>query len=484
MTAPVITATIPRLRRRRAIAPDQGPGPGNPKPGYGTVAGADPWLPRERITPSDPAAHDPASLFSDPNLNAQALFTIAAAAHGAADYGEAAAAIAAAHRGGSGYEAFYHAFRSLGQQVSGSGRAALTSGNLATARGFFLRAASYLAASLHVAAGTGHPRRQAAAYRAMDRNWALAAELLEPAAEPVHIRSGQVTMPGWLLRSRGVTGAPGRRPVIIFTGGGDTQHISTYAYGAAEALARGYHALLVEGPGQGSLLYLRGAGLRPEWETVITPVLDFLQDHPDVDPRRIVLVGWGVGGALAARAAAHEHRLAALVLDPGVTDLLAGWQLPASLVQLASADPREADAAWATILPRLPASLRFSVTKAGHPFRQPGFSALVRELARYQTAPWLPGITAPTLLTQYEAASGGPGAGPGWLGQGGLGPGWLGQGGPGPGGPGPGGAADQMLRCPHTVHTFGSAATRPRSSRPAAPQHHDQVVFDWLASVL
>ncbi len=467
MTAPVITARIPSLGRRRATAPDRARGPGNPKPACGTVAGTNPWLPRERATRYDPAAHDPASLFTDPNLNAQALFTICAAAHGAADYGEVAAAIAAAHRGGSGYEAYYHAFRSLGQQVSGSGRAALVSGNLATARGSFLRAASYLAASLHVAAGTGHPRRQSAAYRAMDRNWTLAAELLEPAAEPVHIRSGRITMPGWLLRSRGAPGAPGapgRRPTIIFTGGADTQHISTYAYGAAEAVARGYNALLVEGPGQGSLLYLRGTGLRPEWETVITPVLDFLQDHPDVDPRRIALVGWGMGGALAARAAAHEHRLAALVLDPGVTDLLAGWQLPAPLVELASADSREADAAWATILPRLPASVRFSVTQAGYPFRQPVFSALLRELARYQTAPWLPDITAPTLLTQYEAASEWPGTGSGWPGQGRL--------------------ADQLLRCPHTLHKFGTAVPGQRSGRPVPPQHHDQVLFDWLVSVL
>ncbi len=51
-------------------------------------------------------------------------------------------------------------------------------------------------------------------------------------------------------------------------------------------------------------------------------------------------------------------------------------------------------------MPRLPASVRFAVTKAAHPFRQPAFSALVRELARYSTEAWLPDITAPTLVTQ------------------------------------------------------------------------------------
>jgi pimeloyl-ACP methyl ester carboxylesterase len=53
---------------------------------------------------------------------------------------------------------------------------------------------------------------------------------------------------------------------------------------------------------------------------VITPVVDFLRARPDVDRRRISLVGASFGGFLTARAAAHEHRLAALVTDTGVTD--------------------------------------------------------------------------------------------------------------------------------------------------------------------
>jgi hypothetical protein len=457
MSLPAISAaTLPPL------APPKAASPGWPKPGPGRVAGLVPWPGRRPASGGDPALFfaggDPALFFTDPVLNQQVLSVLGAAGYGAAEYGEVAAAIAATHRGGDSYEACYRAFRSLGQQISGQGRAALATRNPVAARGAFLRAARYLATALHVALGTGHPRWQAAAYRAMDANWALAAGLLEPAAEPVRIRSGRNLLPGWLLRPRAAAGRPAARPpAVIFTDGGDAQHAGLYVAGAAEALSLGYCALLLEGPGQGSLLYLRGTGLRPDWESVITPAVDFLAGRGGADPGRIALIGTGLGGALAARAAAHEHRLAALVLDPGVTDALAALRLPAPLAGLAlSGHPGEADAAWAEIAPRLPASVRFRVAKAGYPFRQPCFSALVAELGHYRTEAYLPLITTPTLVIGDEADAGYPGQGR---------------------------LASQLLRCPHASHEFGPADTG-RTGTPVPPHRRNQVIFDWLRTVL
>ena len=104
-------------------------------------------------------------LFTDPALNLQSLFTVGAAGYGAAEYGEAATAFNAVHRGGDTYNAYYGAFRSMGQVVSGFGHQALAGGNHAAARGAFLRAASYLANPLYVAIGARHPRRSQAAHR-------------------------------------------------------------------------------------------------------------------------------------------------------------------------------------------------------------------------------------------------------------------------------------------------------------------------------
>lgn len=408
------------------------------------------------VTRGPVVVRDPAVFFTDPNLNAQALFTVGAAGYGAAEYGEFATAVAAVHAGGDSYPAFYRAFRDLGLLASRSGHEALARGRRAEARGAFLRAASYLASSLYVAIGTRRPRRQAAAYRVLNDAWAHAAGLLEPAAEPVRIRYGPASLPGWLLRPAGA--APGsRRPTIIFSGGSDAQFIGLYVSGAAEALALGYNALLFEGPGQGSMLYLRRLGLRPDWEAVITPVVDYLLGRPDVDPGRIALVGSRQGGALAARAAAAEHRLAALVLDPGVSDPMAAFHLPPALVTLARTQPGAADQAWARIFTRLPASVQFSFTKASYPFRQPVFSALVQALAGYGTADCLPRITAPALVTQYQGEAAFPGQGA---------------------------AAAALLGPAATLHEFTADGGCQFHEAPMAPRRHNQVLFDWLAGIL
>jgi dienelactone hydrolase len=45
-----------------------------------------------------------------------------------------------------------------------------------------------------------------------------------------------------------------------------------------------------------------------------------------VDPSHIVLNGSSLGGELVVRAAAYEHRLAALVADPGFLGVWRSWQ--------------------------------------------------------------------------------------------------------------------------------------------------------------
>jgi pimeloyl-ACP methyl ester carboxylesterase len=53
----------------------------------------------------------------------------------------------------------------------------------------------------------------------------------------------------------------------------------------------------------------------------VTPILDYALACPDIDGGRVALMGMSLGGYLAARAAAFEPRLAALILFNGVFDV-------------------------------------------------------------------------------------------------------------------------------------------------------------------
>jgi dienelactone hydrolase len=289
----------------------------------------------------------------------------------------------------------------------------------------------------------------------MNDNWVLAAGLLEPAAERVAIPYGRASMPGWLLRP---PGRRTRRPTVILNNGNDAQNVGLYVYGAVEAVAQGYNALIFEGPGQGSMLFLRGIPFRPDWEAVITPIVDYLQGRPDVDPDRIALIGWSQGGALCARAAAFEHWLAALVMDPGVSNFMSAYHLPKELVALAlSGHDAAANAEWAKIFPKLPISTQFLFTKSSYPFLQPTFAALIQALVKYETATYLPKITTPTLVDQYVGD-----------------PSFAGH----------GAQVMKLLRCPKDLHTFTPATGCQLHRAPMALQRRNQVIFDWLREIL
>ena len=114
--------------------------------------------------------------------------------------------------------------------------------------------------------------------------------------------------------------ADGRLPVLLHVGGYDNTAEELYA-SAGAALERGYGFAAVDGPGQGSVLYDQRIAMRPDWEAVVPGMVDALIKHPQVDPSRIVLVGRSFGGLIAPRGASGEHRLAAMIVDPGQLEM-------------------------------------------------------------------------------------------------------------------------------------------------------------------
>ena len=127
-------------------------------------------------------------------------------------------------------------------------------------------------------------------------------------------------------------------PTLIVGNGFDAAQEDSYHYFCAAALARGWNCITYEGPGQNTVRRTQDLGFIPDWERVATPVVDYVLSEKKkvVDENRLVLVGNSFGGYLAARAAAFEPRLSAVVLVGGVWDLYAGYstQLPEELISI------------------------------------------------------------------------------------------------------------------------------------------------------
>ena len=165
--------------------------------------------------------------------------------------------------------------------------------------------------------------------------------MFSPAFEPVAIPFEGTTLPGYFYQVDD-SGAP--RPTLIATGGYDSTVEELYFWNAAAALRRGYNCLCFDGPGQGAPLIKQQLYMRPDWENVVRPVVDYALTRREVDPTRIVLTGLSWGGYLAPRAASGEHRLAACIADTGQYDLLAAikrlFPLPQeTLDRLPNVDP-------------------------------------------------------------------------------------------------------------------------------------------------
>jgi pimeloyl-ACP methyl ester carboxylesterase len=149
-----------------------------------------------------------------------------------------------------------------------------------------------------------------------------AARLFSPPFEPVEIPYERTTLPGYFYRvNENNDSSRAIRPTLIVHGGFDSTLEELYTSAAAPALERGYNCLTFEGPGQGGVIRKQKIPFRYDWEKVVAPVVDYaLSRTEEIDPKRIALMGISMGGYLAARAVAFEHRIAACILNDGVFD--------------------------------------------------------------------------------------------------------------------------------------------------------------------
>jgi hypothetical protein len=213
-------------------------------------------------------------------------------------------------------------------------------GSAASTAARSLRAANYLAAVTGVADRTGEGDLFASTWERHRRAWDAFVDATDLAVERLEIPYEGTTLPGYLFRS----GAPDEpRPTLVYNNGSDGSAVGAWVRGISGALARGWTAMTFDGPGQNAALVRQGLHFRPDWEYVVTAVVDALLARSDVDPRRLALVGVSQAGYWVPRAVAFEHRVAAAVSDPGVVDVSAAMlaHLPHHLVRLLDTGNRE-----------------------------------------------------------------------------------------------------------------------------------------------
>ncbi len=344
-------------------------------------------------------------LFKDDLLDDFGTWPLGYIPYGGPDFGQIAEVAKAVGDGGG--DDYYAAWVAAGDRLAGEADATEEAGRRASARDLYLKASVFYAGSYHPLYGAPVDPRVLAAFRkqtaALDKGLAL----FDPPVRPQTIPFEGALMPAYFLPAEGFAGR--RRPTIIFTNGYDGTITDMLFASAIAARRRGYHSLMFDGPGQGAMLVEKGVPLRPDWETVVAAVVDFALSLSEVEPAKIALSGWSLGGYLAPRAASGEHRLAACIADPAqwaVADSFRPMALKMGASPQAASDLRLLDAAFAQKVEGVLAAnpgLRWKVVQRG--FWVNGKANLrdyLSDIERYTLKGRADAIRCPTFLAVAE----------------------------------------------------------------------------------
>jgi hypothetical protein len=318
----------------------------------------------------------------------------------------------------------------------------------------YRRAAMYYATALYAIARSDQAETKLDRWRRQRDCWERIVDL--SGGERIGVPYEGTTLPAYLFRA-----ADERRPLVVMNNGSDGATSQMWVDGGAAASERGYHWMTFDGPGQQATLFEKGIPFRPDWEAVLTPVVDAMRSRADVDPDRIAVIGISQGGYWVPRALAFEHRFAAAVADPGVVDVSTSWidPLPGPLRKELEQGKQAAFDRNMRIGERLSADARALLAFRGEPYGLDTDSRyeLYQAVAAYRLGDEVERIDTPLLITDPEGEQF-----------------WPGQ-------------SQQLYdRLPGTKELahFAAADGAGRHCEPMGSAQRDARIFDWLAGYL
>lgn len=341
-------------------------------------------------------------VFEDQTFSFELLRTTSYATYGGADIGEC---LMTAYRIQEGdFESWHKEWHATAKQIHTLADSALASGQRVSAREAYLRASNYYRTAEFFLHGNSEDPRILSTWKNSRATFREACRLMDTPVEEVNIPYEDTTLTGYFYQ---VDDSLKPRPTLIIHGGYDSTGEELYFGGAAAAIQRGYNCLTFEGPGQGSSLREKQLPFRPDWEHVVSPVVDYLLSRPDVDSERIALMGNSLGGLLAPRAAAYEHRLAACIANDGLYSFQFSKMGESFMEENAQEDIQDvAELAIEDAVKELiqnDAGVRWAMENGKFTFRAGSFIELLEKTEPYTLEGIAEKIVCPTLVCEAEA---------------------------------------------------------------------------------
>jgi dienelactone hydrolase len=208
---------------------------------------------------------------------------------------------------------------------------AAAEGREITAGNNYMRAGNYYySAERFVAPG----EEKLGIYRNALRCWHGALKRVYPYIERVDVPYENTSLAAYFVKA----GNDRRAPTVVLFDGMDNCKEMSVIFAGLEFAKRGINTLAIDGPGQAESLRLRKIHSRHDYEIAGAAAYDYVASRPDVDPKRVVVMGYSFGGYHAPRIAGIDKRYAACVAFGAMHWDMHAWQK--DVKSRLAADPR------------------------------------------------------------------------------------------------------------------------------------------------